>query len=167
MAVSLKGDAYGHGRLGKRMQEKGERLPMLLPAGDEYLQKKFQFVHVDDIARLIKHVLGEDERPGMKVFNVAARGATMTIGECAQLGNARLVRVPTRLLTKTLISLAWKFGISGGPPDSFPYLCGTYTMDTTRLQRYLGPAYENVIRYTNESALRATYAASAEAAGKS
>ena len=164
MAGSLKGDAYGRGRIGKRMQEKGERLPMLLPAGDEYLQKKFQFVHVDDISRLIKHLLGEDEHPGVKVFNVAARGATMTIRECAQLGDAKLIRVPTRLLTKTLISLAWKFGISSVPPDSFPYLCGTYTMDTTRLQRYLGPAYESVIRYTNESALRETFATAVDAA---
>jgi nucleoside-diphosphate-sugar epimerase len=167
MAGSLKGDAYGRGKIGKRMEAKGERLPMLLPTGDEYLQKKFQFVHVDDVARLIKHVLGEDERPGLKVFNVAARGTTMTIAGCAQLGNSKLVRVPTRLLTKALISLAWKFGISSVPPDSFPYLCGTYTMDTTRLQRYLGPAYENVIRYTNESALRATFAGDAEAASKS
>jgi hypothetical protein len=65
-----------------------------------------------------------------------------------------------------LVALAWKFGISSVPPDSFPYLCGTYTMDTARLQRYLGPAYENVIRYTNESALRATFAGDAEAAAK-
>ena len=167
MAGSLKGDAYGHGRIGKRMQEKGERLPMLLPRGEEYLQKKFQFVHVDDVARLIKHISAEEARPGLRVFNVAARGATMAIGECAQLGNAKLVRIPTRILTKLLVSLAWKFGISSVPPDSFPYLCGTYTMDTTRLQRYLGPAYENVIRYTNESALRATFAGDAEAASNS
>jgi len=166
MAGSLKGDAYGNGRIGRRMQEKSERLPMLLPAGDEYLQKKFQFVHVDDVARLIRHILGEDERPGVKVFNLAARGAPMTIGECAQLGDAKLIRIPTRMLTKMVVALAWRFGISSVPPDSFPYLCGTYTMDTTRLQRYLGPAYENVIRYTNESALRATFAADAEAAGK-
>ena len=164
MAGSLKGDAYGHGRIGKRMQEKRERLPMLLPRGEEYLRKKFQFVHVDDVGRLIKHILGEDERPGMKVFNVAARGATMTIAVCALLGDSTLVRVPTRLLTKALLSLAWKFGVSSVPPDSFPYLCGTYTMNTTRLQRYLGPAYENVIRYTNEAALRDTFETASGAA---
>jgi nucleoside-diphosphate-sugar epimerase len=167
MAGSLKGDAYGHGRIGRRMQEKGDRLPMLLPAGDEYLQKRFQFVHVDDVARLIKHILSEDERPDLKIFNLAARGPAMTIAEAAQLGNARLIRIPTRMLTKMLVALAWKLGISSVPPDSFPYLCGTYTMDTTRLQRYLGPAYENVIRYTNESALRATFAGDADAATNS
>lgn len=166
MAGSLKGDAYGHGRIGRRMQAKGDRLPMLLPAGDEYLQKKFQFVHVDDVARLIKHILDDDERPETKIFNLAARGPAMTIGDAAQLAEARLICVPTRFLTKVLVALAWKFGISSVPPDSFPYLCGTYTMDTTRLQRYLGPAYENVIRYTNESALHATFAGDAEAAAK-
>lgn len=158
MAGSIKGDAYGHGKLGRRMQEKGSRLPMLLPAGDQYLRKRFQFIHVDDVARLIKHIVGEDEKAGMKVMNVAARGEPLTLEECARLGNAKLVRIPTRWLTHRVVSLAWRLGISSVPPDSFPYLCGSYTMDTSRLQRYLGPAYENVIRYTNTSALQETFA---------
>ena len=55
------------------------------------------------------------------------------------------------------IELAWKLGASSVPPDAFPYLCGSYTMDTSRLQQYLGPAYDEVIRHTNDSALQATF----------
>jgi hypothetical protein len=73
------------------------------------------------------------------------------------LCDAKLVRVPTRLLTRAVIALAWKMGLSSVPPDSFPYLCGSYTMNTSRLRKYLGPAYENVIRHTNESALRSMF----------
>jgi nucleoside-diphosphate-sugar epimerase len=157
MAGSLKGDAYGKGWLGHRMREKHSRLPMLLPAGEQYLRKKFQFIHVDDVARLIRHIVGEVEKPGVKVFNVASRGEALDIERAAELCDAKLVRVPTRLLARTLISLAWKMGISSVPPDSFPYLCGTYTMDTNRLRKYLGREYENVIRHTNESALRSMF----------
>lgn len=157
MAGSLKGDAYGNGRLGQRMRENGQRLPMLLPRGQQYLQKRFQFVHVDDVARLIRHIVNQDERPGLKILNVTSRGPALTIAECARLGDSKVVAVPTRLLTRFVVAMAWKLGISSVPPDSFPYLCGTYTMDTTRLQRYLGPAYEEVIRHTNESALLDTF----------
>lgn len=165
MAGSLKGDAYGNGWLGRRMQQKGSRLPMLLPRGDEYLGKKFQFVHVDDVARLIRHIVNEPFSSETKVFNVAARGESLTIAEAAELSQAKLVRIPTRWLTKLCVALAWKLGISSVPPDAFPYLCGTYTMDTSRLRRYLGPAYEDVIRYTNKSALLEMFESSSEESG--
>jgi nucleoside-diphosphate-sugar epimerase len=157
MAGSLKGNAYGKGWLGRRMQAKQSRLPMLLPAGEQYLRKKFQFIQVDDVARLIRHILGEEEKAGVKVFNVASRGDAIDIERAAELCDAKLVRVPTRLLTRAVIALAWKMGLSSVPPDSFPYLCGSYTMNTSRLRKYLGPAYENVIRHTNESALRSMF----------
>ena len=157
MAGSLKGDAYGNGWYGRRMREKQARLPMLLPSGDGYLSKKFQFIHVDDVARLIRHILNEDERPGLKVFNVAGRGEPLPLSDCARICNAKIVRLPSRWLTRKAIDLAWKMGVSSVPPDAFPYLCGSYTMDTSRLKRYLGPAYEDVIRHSNESALQATF----------
>jgi nucleoside-diphosphate-sugar epimerase len=166
MAGALKGDAYGRGWLGRRMEQKGSRLPMLLPSGNEYLQKKFQFVHVDDVARLIRFIVNEPPSSEIKVFNVAARGQSLTIAEAAHRTRAKLVRIPTRWLTKLFVTLAWKLGISSVPPDSFPYLCGTYTMDTSRLKRYLGPAYEDVMRYTNESALLEMFEGKSGAAAK-
>ena len=157
MAGSLKGNAYGNGRLGRRMREKRSRLPMLLPAGDGYLHKKFQFIHVDDVARVIQHAVSQDERPGMTILNVAARGDALEIGECARLTHAKVIRIPTRWLTQRMVQWAWDLGLSSVPPDSFPYLCGSYTMDTSRLKQYLGPAYQDVIRHTNESALMSMF----------
>jgi nucleoside-diphosphate-sugar epimerase len=162
MAGALKGDAYGRGWLGRRMQQKGSRLPMLLPRGDAYLRKNFQFVHVDDVARLIRHIISDSFSSETKVFNVAARGESLTIAEAADLSRAKLIRIPTRWLTRLSVALAWKLGISSVPPDAFPYLCGTYTMDTSRLRRYLGPAYEDVIRYTNKTALLEMFEATPE-----
>jgi hypothetical protein len=91
------------------------------------------------------------------VLNVAGRGQSLPLSECARICHAKIVRLPSRWLASKAIELAWKFGASSVPPDAFPYLCGTYTMDTSRLKRYLGPAYEDVIRHSNESALQATF----------
>jgi nucleoside-diphosphate-sugar epimerase len=157
MAGSLKGDAYGNGRIGRSMRINSSRLPMLLPSGNGYLHKKFQFIHVDDVARLITHATSQEEHPGIKVLNVAARGEAIEIGECARLTKAKIVRIPTRWLTQQMIKMAWDLGISSVPPDSFPYLCGSYTMDTSRLRQYLGSAYKDVIRHTNESALASMF----------
>jgi hypothetical protein len=101
--------------------------------------------------------VGEEERAGVKLMNVAARGEPMSLEDCAKLANAKVIRIPTRWLTSKMIQIAWAIGASSVPPDAFPYLCGSYTMDTSALKRYLGPAYADVIHYTNESALRATF----------
>ena len=53
----------------------------------------------------------------------------------------------------------WKFGISSIPPDALPYLIGSYTMDTSRLQQFLGAEYPRVIQYTVEDALRDSFKA--------
>jgi hypothetical protein len=50
--------------------------------------------------------------------------------------------------------LLWKLGISTVPPAALPYLIGSYTMDTTRLQQFLGEEYARVIQFTIEDALR-------------
>ena len=42
----------------------------------------------------------------------------------------------------------WKAGISAIPPEAWPYMTGEYIMSTERLQKFLGPAYNDVIRYT-------------------
>ena len=47
----------------------------------------------------------------------------------------------------------WNMGVTSIPPDAFPYLIGSYTMDTSHLRFLLGKSYERVIQYTNEAAL--------------
>ncbi len=45
---------------------------------------------------------------------------------------------------------AW---ISGVPPRCSSYILGAYTMNTLRLQKYLGQEYKSVIRHTVAEAL--------------
>ena len=59
--------------------------------------------------------------------------------------------------------MLWKFGISSIPPDALPYLIGSYTMDTSRLQQFLGAEYPRIIRYTIEDALRDCFNPAGEA----
>jgi hypothetical protein len=60
----------------------------------------------------------------------------------------------------------WEWGISSIPPDALPYMIGSYTMNTSRLQQLLGSEYDQVIKYTVEDALADSFKSS-EAAGAS
>jgi nucleoside-diphosphate-sugar epimerase len=159
---ALRGTPTGKGNLARRAREKNRRLPLLMPRGQKYLDKKIQFLHVDDIARLIVYLLGKkDVEAGATVFNVAADGDALTMQQCANIAGAKLLRLPTRWLCRRILTLMWDIGLSGVPPSAFPYVVGSYTMDTTRLKNYLGADYKRVIRYTVEEALADTFRAPA------
>jgi len=153
MVGALRGTAYGKGWLGRRLEKKGSRLPLLLPYGKKYLAHKLQFIHVDDVARLIAFIV-RHSTPMERVttLNVAGRGDAMTIAECAQLANSEVKRFLTRMVCRAVIKMMWTLGASSIPPDAFPYLVGSYTMDTTRLRKFLGSNYTDVIRHTNMEA---------------
>ncbi len=151
---ALRGTPLGKGKWGESMRAKGTRLPLMLPYGEEQLQKKFQFVHVDDVARLLAWLTMRPE-PNcgeVNVLNVAGRGEAITIQKCAEIGQQKLIRVP-RWLAQKILAFLWKRGASSIPPKALPYMIGSYTMNTTRLQRLLGDDYANVIQYTVEDAL--------------
>jgi nucleoside-diphosphate-sugar epimerase len=151
---ALRGTPTGQGRAAAWLRQRGKRLPMLLPAGQIYRQKKYQFVHVDDMARLIAHLLrAPDQGPGVTIMNVAARGEPITIARCAEIADAKIVAVPTRALCRMVVRAMWDLGVSAFPPDAFPYLAGSYTMNTARLREFLGSDYERVMQYTVETAL--------------
>jgi len=155
---ALRGTPTGKGKLAESLRRRGTRLPMMLPFGDAYLDKRFQFVHVDDMARLIAHIVGHvPPRAQTFILNVAGRGEALTIARCAEIGRAKLLRLPGRAACKVLLKLIWGLGISGVPPDALPYVVGSYTMDTTRLKDYLGGDYERVIQFTIEEALRDSF----------
>jgi nucleoside-diphosphate-sugar epimerase len=151
---ALRGAPMGKGKWGEKLRAKGTRLPLLLPFGDEQLQKKFQFVHVDDMARLLAWLtLRPEKNPGeMHVLNVAGRGPAITIQQCAEIGGQKLKRVP-RWLAQKVLTFLWNRGASAIPPKALPYMIGSYTMDTSRLQKLLGDEYTNVIQYTVDEAL--------------
>ena len=108
-----------------------------------------QFVHVDDVARLIAHILlkTEPEAQRLTILNVAGRGEPMTYEQCVRVANAKLVRVPTVGLFKLVLEFLWKMKISTIPPDVAPYMTSEMVMDTSRLAAFLGDEYRNVVRY--------------------
>jgi len=156
----LRGVPGGRGRWGERMRKRNKRLPLLLPSRGNYLEHKIQFVHIDDVARLINHILSRRQTdPQVSILNVAGRGDPLTVRVCARIANAEIKRLPSRALCRLVLRLLWNFGISDIPPDAFPYLLGSYPMETARLRVFLGDSYREVIRYTSEEALLEMFAA--------
>ena len=154
MINCLRGTAYGNGKLGKMLERRGKPLPLVFPFGGDYLQHKLQFIHVDDVARVVAWILKSPKaQDQVTILNLAGRGDAMTVAECARLMGASIKRLPSVALCRTVIQTMWKLGATSIPPDAFPYLIGSYTMDTSKLRALLGKEYEQVVRYTNESAL--------------
>ncbi len=154
----LRNTPYGTGWLGRRLQAKGKLLPALLPFGKRYLSTRFQYVHVDDVARLIAYILHrEEDAPGLTVLNVAGRGEPLSFSRCAEIAGTKVIRVPGKIGCRLALELGWKLGLTCVPPDAVPYFTDTYTMDTSRLREFLGGDYERVIRYTIEQALEETF----------
>jgi len=163
MVGALRGTPLGKSQRAARMRAEGKRLPLMLPRGAKYPQKQFQFVHIDDMARLLTVLLYRpDTDPSVTIMNVAGRGESITIQRCAEIAHATIKRAPTRGIFRSMLRLMWKFGISSIPPEALPYLIGSYTMDTTRLQQFLGPDYPRVIQYTVEEALRDSFNGSSQ-----
>jgi len=156
---SLRGTPGGRGKWGERLRARGARLPALLPAGDRYLQNRYQFVHVDDMARLIVHLLRRTESVDelITLLNVGGRGEPVTIARAAEIAGQKIVQLPTKALVRAVLTALWKLGVTDFPPQAVPYLVGEYCMDLSRLRAYLGSDYEPVMQYTVEEALRDSF----------
>ena len=145
----FRGIPGGASKRAQRMREKGSRLPCLLPSGKRYLENRLQFVHVDDVARLVAFILRktDPEVQRVTILNVAGRGEPLTYQQCIALAKAKLMRVPTEELFSLALKLLWQLKISTIPPDIVPYLTSDTLMNTSRLEQFLGADYKNVIRY--------------------
>jgi nucleoside-diphosphate-sugar epimerase len=149
----LRGTPLGTGKWAERLRSRGARLPLMIPFGRHSVEKLFQFVHIDDMARLLAHLVRRETAPGsITVLNVAGRGSALTLAQVAEIANAKLWRSP-RWFTRMMLKFLWKMEVSTVPPDALPYMIGSYTMDTARLKKFLGADYERVIRYTIQDAL--------------
>jgi len=149
----FRGTPNGKSDRAARMRTKGTRLPCLLPFGDQYVQNRVQYVHIDDVARLIAHILRR--RPKAKqitILNVAGRGDPLTIARCIELSGCKVIRVPGQWACKLGLQLAWRFGISAIPPEITPYMTGQCIMTSDRLRAFLGSEYAVVMRHTVEEA---------------
>jgi len=150
---AFRGTPNGKGSQAARMRASSRRLPCMLPYGQKYLDNKIQFVHVDDMARLIAWILTrEPEAQRLTILNVAGRGDALTFGQCIEMAKAKLLRVPGRWGMRRVLELLWKLKISAIPPDAVPYMTGQYIMNTERLKKFLGDDYELVIAKTNAEA---------------
>ena len=147
---AFRGTPNGKGERAARMRQAGKRLPCMLPYGQKYLDNKIQFVHVDDMARLIAWLLSrEPEAQRLTILNVAGRGEPMTFDQCIQTARAKLVRVPGKWIMRRILQFLWDWKISTIPPAAVPYMTGQYIMNTDRLKNFLGNEYEHVITKTN------------------
>jgi nucleoside-diphosphate-sugar epimerase len=162
---AFRGTPNGKSARAEKMRSEGKRLPCMLPRGEEYLENKIQFVHVDDMSRLIAHILRRDPEPQrLTVLNVAGPGEPLTFGRCIQMAQAKLVRVPGRWAMRKVLEYLWYRQISAIPPEAVPYMTGEYIMDTSRLQNFLGAEYQDVMRYTIEDAFADSFKAVPDAA---
>src|ERR1700726_392461 len=147
---AFRGTPNGKGSQAARMRASGKRLPCLLPYGQKYLDNKIQFVHVDDMARLIAWILTrEPEAQRLTILNVAGPGDPLPFAQCIELAHAKLLRVPGQWGMRRVLQFLWNWNISAIPPDAVPYMTGQYIMNTDRLKKFLGEEYERVIEKTN------------------
>jgi len=146
---AFRGTPNGKSARAEKMRREGKRLPCVLPRGQQYLENKIQFIHVDDMARVITHILHRDPEPQrLTILNVAGRGEPLTYGRCIEMAQAKLLRVPGKLAMRLALQFLWKRQISAIPPEALPYMTGEYIMNTDRLRKFLGPEYEKVMRHT-------------------
>jgi nucleoside-diphosphate-sugar epimerase len=146
---AFRGIPGGSSKRAERMRLKGKRLPCLLPSGKKYLANRIQFVHIDDVARLVAFILKktDPEAQRLTVLNVAGRGTPLTYEQCVNIARAKLVRVPTEKMFDLVLQFFWKMRISTIPPDVMPYMLSDTLMETARLQEFLDAEYKNVIKY--------------------
>ncbi|MFY9662209.1 MAG: NAD-dependent epimerase/dehydratase family protein [Terriglobales bacterium] len=156
---AFRGTPNGKGAYAARMRQSAKRLPCMLPFGQKYLDNKIQFIHVDDMARLIAWILKrETESQRLTILNVAGRGDPLTFAQCIETAHAKLLRVPGKWVMRQILQFLWNRDISAIPPDAVPYMTGEYIMNTDRLKEFLGNDYERVIAKTSEEAFADSFA---------
>lgn len=150
---ALRGQPSGGGRLARWVGRRGWRMPLVLPRGERY-NGLFQFIHIDDVTRLLRWLCLHYIRGRLEILNLQGKGRAVTNLDCAAAARARLFRLPSYRLVQSLFSLLWWCGLSGVPPKSLPYFTGSYVMNCDRLRALLGDDFDTLIRHTSEEALR-------------
>lgn len=148
---AIRGKPSGRGWPARVFEKFGWRVHALLPKSSE--GGELQFVHVDDVARILQWTL-RNFRPGcLEIFNLAGGGPPMPFGECVQLAGTPVLRLRSVRQIESLLRFFWIVGLSGVPPQSIPYYLSSYTMDTRKLCAELGPDCSRVLRFSTREAL--------------
>lgn len=158
---ALRGEPSGRGVLARLFLRAGWKVPVLLPAGEIHVGR-FQYVHVDDMARLLAWIVAHYRPGALELVNVAGHGEPSTIPEALALSRVRLWHLRSYRLVEWCYGLAWSAGLSGVPPTVLPYFVGTYLMKTDRLRALLGSDYATVIRFSSRQALADSFQESSE-----
>src|SRR5262249_60021997 len=118
------------GALADGVGGQGKRLPLWLPSRGDSLEQKFQLVHVDDVARLIAHILRRKQAdPKLTVLNVAGRGDPLALHRCIDIAKIEVQRVPAKTFCRQALRLLWDLVVSDLPPQPLPYSLASGTMD--------------------------------------
>ncbi len=149
---AIRGKPSGRGWLARAIERTGWKLPMVMPASASG-KNTFQYVHVDDVARVLQWTLEHFEPGKLKIINLAGRGPAITFAECAQLAGTPVLQLPSERWVVAMLRVFWGIGLSGVPPEAIPYFLGSYTMDTSRLRNEIGSEFENIVQYTTRDAL--------------
>lgn len=149
---ALRGQPSGRGPLARLFHRANWKVPVILPAGDAYI-KWFQYVHVDDVSRLMAWLLDHYRPRELRILNVAGHGDPVSIPEALLLSRVPLWRPRSYRLVQFVYWIAWSLGFSGVPPNVLPYFVGSYLMNTDRLRTILGPEYSKVIQYSCREAV--------------
>lgn len=150
---SLQGRPGRRTPLGRWVERRGWKLPLLLPRGAEF-DGLYQFMHIDDAARLMAWLCAHYEPGKLLILNAQGRGAPMTAADIGRVGRVPVLRLPSYKFVGFLYRLFWRLGISPVPPEAYPYFAGSYVMSTKRLERLLGPKFPEIVRHTSEEAMR-------------
>lgn len=147
-----------------RVNDKGKQLPFALPWGSRILENRVQFVHVDDVARLVSYIAhkSEPEPQRLTVLNVSGRGEPISYQKCLEMAQAKRRSVPGKAALEGLLRYRWNRGSSPIPPDLVPYLIGESLVSSTRLKKFLGTDYEDVIHHTIADAFADSFSPAAE-----
>ena len=149
-----------------RAKSNGKPRSFPLPWGSHPLSNRVQFVHVDDMARLISYIThkAEPEPQRLTFLNVTGRGDAISYQQCLEMAHAKRLAVPGSGTLEMLLRYRWNRGTSPIPPDLTPYLNGESLVSGTRLRKFLGQDYEDVIHHTIADAFADSFAPSAEPA---
>jgi nucleoside-diphosphate-sugar epimerase len=158
LLAALHGQPSVRGRLGRLFERRAARLPLFLPNRGDHLDHRFQFVHVDDGARLVAHIVRRPQLDSrLTILNVAGRGDAVPLRRCLQIAGAGVKHLPGKDLCRRAMRMLWDWGVSDISPRVQDYLLGSCILETAKLRSFLGEDYRSVIQHTCEEALMESF----------
>jgi nucleoside-diphosphate-sugar epimerase len=151
---ALRGVANGPAGRAMRMRRAGKRLPFPQPVGNSSSENQIQFMHVEDMARLVAHIARkrEPETQRITILNAAGLGEPLSYARCIEMTQTKALRLPGDWAIEMLLRYWFSRKISRMPPEMTPYLSSSCVLSIERLREFLGQNFDKVIRHTTVDA---------------